>query len=194
MKYQGLTQKKFFNTVRNKPSKAIKILKHNPELATLTWKGKSSSIPGSTALHWAAHNGHLELVKILLELGADINANEADWWCRPIDWAADSGKYEVVQYLMLNGADFGGDKWSNCTPLHVVAQGGSSNGKDRSLEYQKTTEILIYGGAEVNAIAKYGGQPPEMTPLDDAQNVGNKVVEEVLLKYGGKTAEQLRVT
>ena len=122
---------------------------------------------------------------------ADINADEADWWCRPIDWAADSARFEVVQYLLQNGAAAGGDKWSNCTPLHVVAQGGSTNGKERADDYKKTAEVLINWGIDANTIATYGGQPPKMTPLDDAQKVGNKAVEKVLIQNGGKKSIEL---
>ena len=186
MKHKDLTLKKFLKTVRKKPSKALKILEHRPEFATATWQGKSKWITGSTPLHWAAHCGHLKLVHKLLELGADINADKADWWCRPIDWAADSARFEVVQYLLQNGAATDGDIWSNCTPLHVVAQGGSTNGKERAKDYQKTAEVLINSGVGVNTIATYGGQPPKMTPLDDAQKVGNRAVEEVLIQYGAK--------
>ena len=127
----------------------------------------------------------------LIELGANVNADEADWWCRPIDWAADTGRFKVVKFLLEQGADYGGDKWSNCTPLHVVAQGGSTNGKKRAKAYAKTAKVLIKFGVEINAIAKYGGQPPKMTALDDAQKVKNSVVEKVLLKYRAKKAKKL---
>lgn len=189
MKYREITLKKFLKTLRRKPSKALKILKHREDFVNVVWEGSSKWISGSTPLHWAAHDGHLKLVKKLLELGANINANHANWWSRPIDWAADSGQFEVVQFLLENGAEFGGDKWSNCTPLHVVAQGGSTNGKENAANYKKTTEVLIHWGCDVNTIAKYGGQPPKMTALDDAQKVGNKIVEEVLIKNGGKATK-----
>lgn len=183
--------KKFLKKLRKHPKKALKKLEKHPEFALESWSGKAKWIPGSTALHWAAHDGELDLVKKLIELGADINAAEADWWCRPIDWAADSGQWEVVEYLLAKGAEFGGDKWSNCTPLHVVAQGGSSNGKSNPENYQRTTEILLKAGVEINTIARYGGKPPEMTPLDDALQVDNQVVLEVLLKHGGKSSKEL---
>lgn len=191
MNYKEVTLKKFLKALRKKPSKALEILKHRPDFAVAVWQGGNKWIPGSTPLHWAAHDGRLKLVEKLIEFGADINANEADWWSRPIDWAADSGQFKVIQYLLENDADFGGDKWSNCTPLHAAAQGGSTNGKENAADYKKTAEVLINGGADVNAVATYGGQPPKLTPLDDAQRVGNKAVEEVLIKYGGKNGSDL---
>ena len=190
MKYKKITLKKFLKTLRKKPAQALKILEYRSEFAVATWEKESKWIKGSTPLHWAAHDGHLKLVKRLIELGADINASKANWWSRPIDWAADGGKYQVVQYLLKNGAAFGGDKWSNCTPLHVVAQGGSTNGKKKSGDYKKTARVLLKEGADVNAIATYGGQPPELTPLDDAQIAGNKGVEKVLIKNNGKNSKQ----
>ena len=186
------TIEQFFKLVREAPDKAIDALDSSHKLAKVVWKGDEDLIVGSTPLHWASHDGHLDLVEKLLELGADVNSDLADWWCRPIDWAADSGRFEVVKLLIENGATLNGDKWSNCTPLHVVAQGGSSNGRDRSCSYQRTTEILINAGAEINAVAMYGGQPPEMTPLDDALNVGNEVVIDVLKQHGALEFNQLK--
>ena len=75
-----------------------------------------------------------------------MNSDYADWWCRPIDWAADSGQSEVVNFLIDKGAALGGDKWSNCTPLHVVAQGGSTNGRERKDSYKNTAEIFNQRG------------------------------------------------
>lgn len=186
-----MTFKDFLQTVRETPNTAQDILKQHPEFATMQWDQSGQWIEGSTALHWAAHDGQLDLVRQLLELGANVNADQADWWCRPIDWAADSGNAEVVSYLIEQGAGFKGDKWSNCTPLHVVAQGGSTNGKRDPEAYQQTTEVLIQAGAEINAVVQYGGQGDKMTPLDEAQRLGNKAVEAVLLKHGGKLFSDL---
>lgn len=176
----------FFNMVREKPEQAIEMIKEDSGLVKSVWKEDGKMIRGSTPLHWASHDGHLELVKLLIDMGAEINSDSADWWCRPIDWAVDSAQYEASQILLKNGVYLGGDRWSNCTPLHVTAQSGASNGKENKESYIKTAELLIASGAEVNAVAMYGGQPPSFTPLDDALNSGNKVVAEVLIKNGGK--------
>ena len=182
---------KFFADVRNSPDLALKTLEDNPNLVNAEWVEDGDFIKGSTALHWAAHYGYLELVKRLIELKANVNADCADWWCRPIDWAADSACYEVVELLINSGADISGDKWSKATPLHVVAQGGSSNGKSNTENYKRTAETLIRFGADVNAVANYGGSPPSITPLDDAIQVGNEAVVEVLRSNGGLKYQEI---
>ncbi len=133
--------KKFFVDIRNSPDIALKSLEDNPSLINLEdnpslinaeWVEDGDFIKGGTALHWVAYDGHLELVKRLIELKASVNANCADWWCRLIDWAANSACYDAVEFLINSGTDISGNKWSKATPLHVVAQGGSSNGKSNT--------------------------------------------------------------
>jgi len=53
----------------------------------------------------AAKNGHLDVVKHLVENGADVHAagDEA------LGWAAESGHLDVVKYLIENGADVHAD-------------------------------------------------------------------------------------
>ena len=130
-------------------------------------------------------------MKRLVKLGANINDAKADWWTRLIDWAADSGAYHVVEYLIKKGADLSGDHWSNCNPLHVLAQGGATNGKKMKKHYRRTAEILIQAKCAINGIAMYGGAPPAMTPLDDALKVGNKTIAKILRSAGGLTAKEL---
>ena len=182
----------FYSLIRENPKDAIQMLESHNDLAKIVWKGDEKQIIGSTPLHWASHDGNIDLVRKLVENGAEVNSDLADWWCRPIDWAADSGQFDVVKYLIENGAVFDGDKWSNCTPLHVVAQGGSTNGREREDSYRNTAEVLISSGAEINAVAMYGGQPTEMTPLDDALNVGNETVADVLKQHGGLEFNQIK--
>ena len=74
----------------------------------------------------------------------------------------------------------------------MAAQGGSTNGRENSEDYCDTVIILIKSGADVNAVAKYGGIPPAMTPYDDAAKVENKAVVEILKQYGGVPAVELR--
>jgi len=53
---------------------------------------------GCTPVHSAARNGHLDVVKCLAALGADIKAadNSGD---TPIDSAACNGHFELVNFL-----------------------------------------------------------------------------------------------
>ena len=59
---------------------------------------------GDTALHHAARNGDLEIVKQLVSNGAEVNA-VADQGHFPLYCAAGHGHVETTQYLVENGAD-----------------------------------------------------------------------------------------
>ena len=52
------------------------------------------------AIRWASENGHLEVVKYLVQNGADVAADDN----YAIRWAAKKGHLEVVKYLVQNGA------------------------------------------------------------------------------------------
>lgn len=52
-------------------------------------------------LIWAARRGHLGLVKVLLELGADIHIEDEI----ALRWAAANGHTEVVKLLVESGAN-----------------------------------------------------------------------------------------
>ena len=59
---------------------------------------------GDTALHHAARNGDLAIVKQLVSSGGDVNA-VADQGHFPLYCAAGHGHVETTQYLVENGAD-----------------------------------------------------------------------------------------
>ena len=59
----------------------------------------------TTALHSAASEGHLEVVKYLVEQGADINATTSRYGWTVLHYAATWGQLAVVRYLVEQGAD-----------------------------------------------------------------------------------------
>ncbi len=60
---------------------------------------------GSTALMLAANSGNAEIVRLLIERGANINASENKKGQTALMWAAAEGHSEIVSLLIERGAD-----------------------------------------------------------------------------------------
>jgi hypothetical protein len=58
-----------------------------------------NEVSRTAPLHQAAWSGHLEMVKLLIELGADPLVRDAAHDARPIGWAKYNHKSEVVEFL-----------------------------------------------------------------------------------------------
>ena len=61
---------------------------------------------GCTALHIAALVGSLEIIKILLENGSDINATNKDGW-NALHYAARYSNGLTVKFLLKTGLKYG---------------------------------------------------------------------------------------
>lgn len=75
---------------------------------------------GSTPLGDAAFHGNLEIVKLLIDQGADVNATNRDG-NTPLLVAAFMCRTEVVQYLLQNGASLTHKNNRGDTPIDVVS-------------------------------------------------------------------------
>ena len=53
------------------------------------------------SLRWASENGHLDVVKYLVEHGANVNGLDD----QALRWASNNGKIEIVKYLVDHGAN-----------------------------------------------------------------------------------------
>jgi ankyrin repeat protein len=73
-----------------------------------------------TPLHWACYNGHLDMVELLLEAGADPNARDDDY-CTCLHIASQRGEAGIVNMLLLEGADLMALNRSNKLPSYVAA-------------------------------------------------------------------------
>ncbi len=64
---------------------------------------------GATALFYAADRGHVEVMKVLLESGAEANAKDTFYNASALTWAAYNGHAEAVKILLDHGATDGKD-------------------------------------------------------------------------------------
>jgi ankyrin repeat protein len=91
-----------------------------------------------TLLHIACTSGKLEVVKLLIDNGADISAANLDGFT-PLHIACSHGKLEVDNFLVGNGADISAVDDYGDTPLHFL------NGKQRKEieDYISTLNFLV---------------------------------------------------
>jgi len=147
---------------------AIEILEQNPDLARLEWPGPDVKghpfVTGSTALHYAANDEKLNLVRKLIALGADVNASNAAWFRSVLSWAANNARIETINLLLAHGA-----RPDSLDALHAAAWGGSDRGKGREREFAEALQILIDAGADRDDRR----HREHMTPLAVALESGN---------------------
>lgn len=107
----------------------------------------------STPLHFAAHRGYLNIVKLLLDAGADVNAQEGNYSkSTPLHWAATGGHLEVVKLLVEHGAKLDiRDNWNNLTPVGWATILHYDSG-DRPMgnDHQEIREYLLQRGANLD--------------------------------------------
>ena len=122
-----------------------------------------------TPLSVAAQSGDTELVQLLMEKGAKINA-DSGYGCTALYNAAAMGHLDVAKMLMDGGArpDNGGE-WG-ITPVHMAALNG----------HVEVLKLLLERGASVNPSLPGNG----MTPLHGAAMMGYKDVVKLLLESG----------
>lgn len=74
---------------------------------------------GSTPLHMAAWKGKAEVVRLLLEAGADVNAhnNNTHWGTTPLHAAAHANRKGIVELLIAGGAEIDAKNPDGVTPL-----------------------------------------------------------------------------
>jgi ankyrin repeat protein len=146
------------------------ILRKNPAEAN------SLSPDGFSSLHLAAFFGHAEIVKYLLEMGADANtvANNR-MKVMPLHSAVAHNQLEISEILIVHGAEVNAKQEGGFVPLHAAAQSGN-------LEMAR---LLLKHGAEVNVKSNDGRTPlaltkeegPEAGRREDRERVAGFLIE-----------------
>jgi ankyrin repeat protein len=107
-----------------------------------------SATLGETPLHIAVRSGRGDVVSLLLDHGAEINAHEAGYQdvagMTPLHAAASRGDVELVKLLLDRGAAIDSEDSEGTTPLHLA------------LVHHDVVELLVTRGAKVTGANRQG--------------------------------------
>jgi len=165
---------------------------------------------GDTPLLWATGFGHKEVIKMLIDKGANVNSKAEGGWT-PLHYATGGNDQEIVKLLIAKGADLNSKNAKDqITPLHwaawrghkevaelLIIKGAAINTKNKSggtplhnaawKGHKKIIDLLIRKGADLNAKDIDG-----KTPFNWAEEANRKEISQLFRKHGGKTGEELK--
>jgi ankyrin repeat protein len=183
----------------------------------------AKSEPGLTSLHCAVNEdfkgSHRELVKLLIDKGADVNARD-DILDTPLHGASNK---ETAEILIKAGADVNAKNINGKAILYSSAR-NAANASVTWQMYLDLVELLIAKGADVDVKNESGETPLHVvarqfdekkaseicelliangarvnekklngqTPLDEANGNKRTKTTDLLRKHGGKTAQELK--
>ena len=120
-----------------------------------------------TPLLWASQSSSSTLMKTLIDLGADVNAQRTDDKAAPLLLAAYSNNYMVTRLLLEHGADAIIANTDGCTPLLLSVHQGLFH----------IIHLLIESGCNINL-----GDKRSKTPLHLAVEKNDETLVKLLLK------------
>ena len=127
----------------------------------------------SEGLFWAAKLDNGEVVKLLLDRGADTGTTDRAMGYTPLMWAAGEGNVKAATALLDGGASPDQLGRYYMTPLSLAAQGG----------HEAVVRLLLSAGADPNLMGQRSSL--QWTALDFAREHGHEHIVELLREKGG---------
>ena len=119
-------------------------------------------------VHRASFDGQAEVLRLLLQHGADINGAEKPHYLTPLHWACYQEHLDVAQILLEHGAEINAAS-SEGTSLYYASRIGRL----------EIVRLLLEHGADVHIRV-----PGRKTPLEEATDLGYIQIAQLLLEYG----------
>jgi ankyrin repeat protein len=126
-------------------------------------------VDGSTALHWAALNGNLEIADALIAAGANVKA-ASRYNVTPLSQACSRGNAAMIERLLRGGAGANDTSEEGQTALMTAALNGNTD----------ALRLLLTHGAKVNVQEPVRGQSALMW----AASEGNTAAVDLLIEFG----------
>jgi len=121
-----------------------------------------------TALHNAASQGHVELVRLLLSRKAKLDAR--DWQgATPLVYAAYTGKHEVLTLLLAQGASINCVPMIGPTPLNAAVMSGNLLAVRALLDHGASLALKDVNGHTAIEIAERAGRGDIVVLLQSSQ-------------------------
>jgi len=131
---------------------------------------------GYTALHWACMRAHWDVVKYLIEKGADLNVVGGDGGTQ-INWAVHHDNVDIIKILIEKGAKLNIRNQWGMTELHTAIWRGNihvvgyllDHGSDPNIKTNEgwTSMHYAYRSGHDNVIALLKKRGVSMTEKDD---------------------------
>lgn len=167
----------FLEAIKKSDAKVVSRLLSNVVNINALWEDQIGN--KSTALMLASERGHQEIVRLLLEAGADVNVRP-EGGPTALILAANRGHTRIVNTLLQNGADVNARNEFGATPLINAAARG----------YREIVELLLSHGADTSARLRTPLDLKGETALTIAAKGGYKEIVDLILRSGEKLSDQ----
>ncbi|XP_070841233.1 histone-lysine N-methyltransferase EHMT2 isoform X4 [Chaetodon trifascialis] len=110
---------------------------------------------GWTPVIWAAEHKHVDVIKALLNRGADVTINDKELnVC--LHWAAYAGNVDIAELVLNSGCSLASVNMHGDTPLHIAAREG----------YLECVTLFLSRGADIDIMNREGDTPLTLARAD----------------------------
>ncbi|GAB6018437.1 hypothetical protein CHUAL_000145 [Chamberlinius hualienensis] len=137
---------------------------------------------GKSALQVASHQGHIEIVKMLVTAGASLEIADDDGdTC--VHYSAFGNQAEVMEYLLRKSANINAVNKGKCTPLHVAV----------NKQHVQCVKVLLKHNADVNVQDWYGDTALHDSIGKENSEIMNLLINSVSVDFGLKNKRGFNV-